>query len=72
MHLGGTKFTLPASGFSYLLSGSEYQVAVNALATDGRLKVLATPRVYAYRDGAYGYAVTVDGDSVAVFATSGC
>jgi type II secretion system protein D len=40
-------FTLPANGFSYLLSGSEYQVAVNALATDGRLKVLATPRILA-------------------------
>ena len=42
-----TNFTLPASGFSYLLTGSQYQVAVNALATDGRLKVLATPRVLA-------------------------
>jgi hypothetical protein len=40
--------------------------------TLGGTPVLATPRVYAYRDGAYGYAVTVDGDSVAVFATSGC
>lgn len=42
-----TSFTLPANGFSYLLSGSEYQVTLSALATDGRLKVLATPRILA-------------------------
>lgn len=44
---GATTFSLPGSGFSYLLSGSEYEVAVQALATDGRLKVLATPRILA-------------------------
>jgi type II secretion system protein D len=42
-----TSFTLPSSGFSYLLTGSNYQVTLNALATDGRLKVLATPRILA-------------------------
>jgi hypothetical protein len=47
-------------------------VAPPLATTLGGAPVLATPEVYAYRDGPYAYAVTVDGDAVAVFATSGC
>ncbi|MBI4566000.1 MAG: hypothetical protein HY716_15040 [Planctomycetes bacterium] len=41
----GTDFNLPAQGFSALLSGDEMQAALNAFAEEGKLKVLATPRV---------------------------
>jgi general secretion pathway protein D len=37
----------PAAGFSYLLSADRFRVGLRALAEDGLLKVLATPRILA-------------------------
>jgi general secretion pathway protein D len=41
----GTDFPLPTTGFSYLLTGDEFQAALNAFAQEGNLKILATPRI---------------------------
>lgn len=41
----GTNFDLPTTGFSTLITGDEMQAALNAFSEEGRLKVLATPRV---------------------------
>jgi general secretion pathway protein D len=42
-----TDFALGTSGFTYLLSGDEFQATLNVFAREGRLKVLATPRILA-------------------------
>ncbi len=42
-----TDFALGTSGFTYLLSGDEFQASLNFFAREGRLKVLATPRILA-------------------------
>jgi len=44
-HRYGTDFTLPSQGLALLGSGDEMQLKLNAFADEGRLKVLATPRV---------------------------
>ena len=41
----GTDFNLPTTGFSTLITGDEMQAALNAFSEEGKLKVLATPRV---------------------------
>jgi general secretion pathway protein D len=41
----GTDFPLATTGFSYLLTGDEFQASLNLLATEGKLKILATPRI---------------------------
>jgi general secretion pathway protein D len=41
----GTEFDLPTEGLAALITGDEMRVALNAFAEDGKLKVLATPRV---------------------------
>ncbi len=41
----GTDFTMPAQGFTYLLSGDEFQASLKAFASEGKLRVLATPRI---------------------------
>ncbi len=43
----GTDFALATQGFSYLLTGDEFQASLNMFAREGRLKVLATPRILA-------------------------
>jgi general secretion pathway protein D len=40
-----TDFILPQQGFTYLLSGDEFQANLSLFATEGKLKVLATPRI---------------------------
>jgi type II secretion system protein D len=40
-----TDFALPTSGFSYLLQGDEFQASLNLFAQEGKLKILATPRI---------------------------
>ncbi len=41
----GTDFALPTTGFSYLLQGDEFQAALNLFSQEGKLKILATPRI---------------------------
>jgi type II secretory pathway component GspD/PulD (secretin) len=41
----GTDFNLPTQGLAALVTGDEMRAALNAFAEDGKLKVLATPRV---------------------------
>ena len=41
----GTDFNLPTQGLATLITGDEMRAALNAFAEDGKLKVLATPRV---------------------------
>ncbi len=41
----GTDFELPTTGFSTLITGDEMRAALNAFSEEGKLKVLATPRV---------------------------
>jgi general secretion pathway protein D len=41
----GTDFALATSGFSYLLTGDEFQGTLNVFAAEGKLRVLATPRI---------------------------
>lgn len=41
----GTDFSLATQGFTYLLTGDEFQGTLNLFATEGKLKVLATPRI---------------------------
>jgi general secretion pathway protein D len=41
----GTDFNLPTQGLATLITGTEMQAALNAFAEEGKLKVLATPRV---------------------------
>jgi general secretion pathway protein D len=43
----GTDFALATQGFTYLLAGDEFQATLNLLAREGRLRVLATPRILA-------------------------
>jgi general secretion pathway protein D len=43
----GTDFNLATQGFTYLLSGDEFQASLNLFAREGKLKVLATPRILA-------------------------
>jgi general secretion pathway protein D len=40
-----TDFILPTQGFSYLLTGDEFQASLNVFASEGKLKILATPRI---------------------------
>jgi general secretion pathway protein D len=40
-----TDFTLATQGFTYLLTGDEFQATMNLFAQEGKLKVLATPRI---------------------------
>jgi general secretion pathway protein D len=40
-----TDFLLPTQGFQYLLTGDEFQASLNVFASEGKLKVLATPRI---------------------------
>ncbi len=40
-----TDFALATQGFTYLLTGDEFQGSLNLFATEGKLKVLATPRI---------------------------
>jgi general secretion pathway protein D len=42
-----TDFALGTTGFSYLLTGDEFSATLNLFAREGRLKVLATPRILA-------------------------
>ena len=42
-----TDFSLATQGFSYLLSGDEFQATLNLFAEEGKLRVLATPRILA-------------------------
>lgn len=44
-HRYGTEFDLPSKGLAILGSGDELQLKLNAFADEGKLKVLATPRV---------------------------
>ncbi|HTF56535.1 MAG TPA: secretin N-terminal domain-containing protein [Planctomycetota bacterium] len=41
----GTDFDLPTQGLATLLTGKEMKAALNAFADEGKLKVLATPRI---------------------------
>ena len=41
----GTDFNLPNQGLAALITGDEMSAALNAFSEDGKLKVLATPRV---------------------------
>ena len=41
----GTDFNLPTQGLATLITGDEMRAALNAFSEDGKLKVLATPRV---------------------------
>jgi len=41
----GTDFDLPTQGLATLLTGDEMKFALNAFADEGKLKVLATPRI---------------------------
>ncbi len=41
----GTDFPLGTNGFTYTLTGDEFQGTLNAFASEGKLKVLATPRI---------------------------
>ncbi|HZN63313.1 MAG TPA: secretin N-terminal domain-containing protein, partial [Planctomycetota bacterium] len=41
----GTDFNLPTQGLAALITGDEMSAALNAFSEDGKLKVLATPRV---------------------------
>ncbi len=40
-----TDFTLATQGFQYLLTGDEFQASLNVFASEGKLKILATPRI---------------------------
>ncbi|HYE99363.1 MAG TPA: secretin N-terminal domain-containing protein [Planctomycetota bacterium] len=40
-----TDFALASQGFTYLLQGDEFQATLNLFAQEGKLKVLATPRI---------------------------
>ncbi|MBI3856729.1 MAG: type II secretion system protein GspD, partial [Planctomycetes bacterium] len=40
-----TKFPLSTSGMTYTLTGDEFQGTLNLFASEGRLRVLATPRI---------------------------
>ncbi|HEX7897668.1 MAG TPA: secretin N-terminal domain-containing protein [Planctomycetota bacterium] len=40
-----TDFALPTQGASYLLSGDEFEASLKLFASEGKLKVLATPRI---------------------------
>lgn len=41
----GTDFALPTQGGSYLLTGDEFEASLKLFASEGKLKVLATPRI---------------------------
>ncbi len=41
----GTDFSMATQGFTYLLSGDEFEAALNLFAAEGKLRVLATPRI---------------------------
>ena len=41
----GTDFDLPTQGLAALITGDEMRAALNAFAEEGKLKVLATPRI---------------------------
>lgn len=41
----GTDFDMGSTGFTYLLTGDEFEANLRAFAEEGKLKVLATPRV---------------------------
>ncbi|HUR38266.1 MAG TPA: secretin N-terminal domain-containing protein [Planctomycetota bacterium] len=41
----GTDFPLGSKGFTYTITGDEFQGTLNAFASEGKLKVLATPRI---------------------------
>lgn len=41
----GTDFGLASNGFTYSLSGDDISAKLNAMATNGTLKILATPRI---------------------------
>ncbi len=41
----GTDFSLASEGFTYTLTGDEFSGALNMYAQEGRLKILATPRI---------------------------
>ena len=43
----GTEFAQATQGFSYLLSGDEFQASLNMFAREGKLRILATPRILA-------------------------
>jgi general secretion pathway protein D len=43
----GLDLIQPTSGFSYLLTGDEFEASLNLFASEGKLKVLATPRILA-------------------------
>jgi general secretion pathway protein D len=40
-----TDFALATQGFTYLLTGDEFQATLNLFAAEGKLKILATPRI---------------------------
>jgi general secretion pathway protein D len=40
-----TNFDLATAGFAYLFSGDGFQASLNMLANEGKLKILATPRI---------------------------
>jgi len=46
-HSARTAFGLPVSGFAYILSAAEFESSLRAFAEDGKLNVMATPRVLA-------------------------
>ena len=41
----GTDFPLNTAGFTYLLTGDEFEASLNLFAQEGKLKILATPRI---------------------------
>ncbi len=43
----GLDLVQPTQGFSYLLTGDEFEASLNLFASEGKLKVLATPRILA-------------------------
>lgn len=42
-----TDFAMATTGFTYLLTGDEFQANLNLFAREGKLKILATPRILA-------------------------
>ncbi len=44
-HSMGTDFGLASNGFTYSLTGDDISAKLNAMATNGTLKILATPRI---------------------------
>lgn len=41
----GTNFPVGSNGFTYTITGDEFQGTLNAFASEGKLKILATPRI---------------------------